>query len=354
MPAGWVQGAGALLGVGESIAGNSAAASAAKANNANAAELSGAQNTMLNQAQSVANQPFVPYTGQLTAPMSGNQQQANTLASQAAATQAGQADVNSATGLLGSEQPWNQQTEQQYANPYTQDVINAGLAQQNKSYLQSLAQQQTGTAATDSFGNARNAIEESNLTAANTLNAATLTTNDNANAYNAALQAWQSNNQAKNQAANAYLAAGNDVTNMTSDQISDLLKTGNVAQVISQTNLTNQYNQFLRQQGWSAQQLQPLISAVSAAKGGTTQSAPVQSNIGNQILGLGSTIAGLFGGSGSSTPASSGMFGTSDASQAALGGVAYNAVAGQTSIPSYTPTLNLGQYQVTGPLTGGT
>lgn len=306
MPAGWVEAGAAVIGAGESIASNQSAQSAANKNNAAASTLQGAQNTMLNQAETVANQPFQAYTGQMTAPMSGNEQQGYSLASQNAIENQGGADVTAGTNLLASEQPWNASTEATYANPYTNAVTNAALGQQNKSYLQSMAAQQTGEGASSSFGNSRNAIAEADLTANNTLNTATLTATNNAAAYNSAMQAWSADNQAKTSAATAYMNAGNDVTQMNSSQVSDLMKTGGVAQAISQTDLSNQYAQFMRQQGWSANQLGSLMTAVGTAKGNGQVSAPVQSNVGNSLLGLGSTVAGLFGGgstgSGSSLP----------------------------------------------------
>lgn len=324
MPAGWVEAGAAVLGAGESIMSNNSAKSAANQNNAAASTLQGAQNTMLNQAESVANQPFQAYTGTLTAPLAGNQQQAVSQASTNAIEQPGQADVTAGTNLLGSEQPWNASTAQTYMNPYTQDVTDAALAQQNKSYLQSMAQQQTGAGASDSFGNSRNAIAEADLTANNSLNTATLTASNNAAAYSSAMQAWQADNTAKTSAATAYMNAGNDVTNMNNSQIQDLLQTGGVAQVTAQTNLSNQYAQFMRQQGWSAQQLQSLIQGVGTAKGNAQVSPAVQSNVGNSLLGLGSTLAGLSGGG------SSGGGSTNSSNPGNLGGSSPTAPPGST------------------------
>lgn len=301
MPAGWVTAAAAAVDAGESISANNSAKGAASANNTTNSTVAGAQDQMLNQAESVANQPFVAYTGTMTAPMSGNQQQAYSLAGSNAIEQAGQGDVQQGTNLLASEQPWNEATESTYANPYTQDVTNAALANQNKSYLQSMAQLQTGEGASSSFGNSRDAIQEADLTANNTLNVGTTTANSNAASYNAAMSAWQADNSAKTSAATAYMNAGSDITNMNNSDIQDLLQTGGVSQVIAQTDLSNQYAQFMRQQGWSAQQLQSLVQGVGTAKGNAQVSAPVQSNVGNALLGLGSTVAGLYGGGSPST-----------------------------------------------------
>lgn len=327
MPAGWVTAGAAAIGAGESIAGNQAAAGAQKANNANNAIVSGAQNTMLGQAEGIANTPFTPYSGTMAAPLSSNEQQGVSLASSTAAGGVAQGDVAQGTSLLASEQPWSAATEAKYASPYTNAVEQAALANQNQSYLKSLSGLQAGEGGTDSFGNARNAIAEADLTSQNNLNVGTLTANLNQQAYDSAIQTWQADNQMKTAAANAYMNAGNDITQMTSDQISDLMKTGGVQQVTAQTGLTDAYNEFLRQQGWSANQLGSLISAVSASKGGP-QAAPVQSNIGNQLLGLGSTLAGLWGG-GSSTSSYASGAGSVDSQLGGWESSTNNAIANQ-------------------------
>lgn len=306
---------------------NNKAASTAKANNANAQQIGAAQNTMLNDAQQIANQPFTPYTGTLTAPMSGNEQAGYSQALNVANAGAAQADNTKAVNAIDqvSANPWNASTAQTYMNPYTQQVTDAAIANQNKSYLTSLAGLKENAAGSSAFGGGRNAIAESNLTATNAMNIGTLTANSNAAAYDNAFQKWQGDNQMKLNAANAYEAAGQDVTAMNSTQIADLMKTGGVAQAISQTDLSNQYGQFLRQQGWSAQQLQSLIGAVGTAKGSPAQTAPVQTNTANQLLGLGSTIAGLAGGGSSSANAFAGT-------TLAPGGYnAYNANNGPTA-----------------------
>lgn len=302
MPAGWVEAAAAVVGAGESIASNQSAKSAAAKNNAASAGLQGAQNTMLNNAQTIANQPFQAYTGTLTAPLTGNEQAGYSLAAKAATNGVAQGDNEKATGLVDqvAGNGWNADIAGKYMNPYTKSVTDASIAASNKSYLQNLAGLKTNQAGSGAFGGGRAAVATSNLTANQNMNVGSLTATGNANAYDEAIKTWQTDNSTKLAAANAYEQAGQDVTNMTSQQISDLMKTGGVAQVVNQTDLANQYAQFMRQQNWSASQLGSLISAVGSAKGSPAQTPAIQSNTANQLLGLGSTVAGLFGG-GSST-----------------------------------------------------
>jgi hypothetical protein len=331
VPAGWVSAGVAVLGAAENMDANSKAASAAKKNNAGAAQLAGAQGSMLNQAEAVSQQPFTPYTGTLTAPLSGNEQQGVSLASRTATDGTAQGLNTKANSLIdqvgGSN--WNADTAAKYMNPYTQAVTDSSIANANKTYLQNLSGIQTGEAGSSAFGGSRGAIQEAELAGQHELNVGSLTATGNANAYDSAMKAWSADNTTKLNAADAYNRSGMDVTNMTSQQISDLMKTGGVQQVVAQTDLANQYGQFLRQQGWSANQLNSLINAVGTAKGSITQQAPVQSNTANQLLGLGSTIAGLFGGGSSSAGGNSGVP-TGDVT----GGITYSdPMAGMTSAP---------------------
>jgi hypothetical protein len=302
MPAGWVAAAASAVSAGESIAGNMSAQGATNQNNQTQTNVANAQNQMLGQASQVANQPFVAYTGQLTAPMSANEQQGNTMASNVANNQVAQGDVAQGTALTAdvANNGFSQSTIQNYMNPYTQDVTNNAITAANRSYAQNLSTLNENAAQSNAFGGSGNAIEAGELAGQNQLNVANVTANNDSAAYTAAVGAWNQDNQTKLAAANAYNAAGQDITQMDSTQISDLMKTGGVAQGIAQTNLSNQYAQFMRQQNWSASQLQPLIQSVGTAKGNAAVSPAVQSNVGNQLLGLGSTVAGLFGGSSGS------------------------------------------------------
>jgi hypothetical protein len=346
MPAGWVAAAGAVVSAGESVASNQAAKSANAKNNANNAVLSGAQNTMLNDAQSIANQPYTPYSGTLTAPMSGNEQQGYSMASSVANSGVAQGDNAAAVGQINAvaNNPWNANTAKTYMNPYTQQVTDNAISNQNKSYLESLSGLKEQGAGSDAFGGGRNAIAESNLAATNNQNIGTLTAQSDANAYNTAFSQWQGDNNMKLAAAKSYEDAGQDVTNMNSTQIADLMKTGGVAQVISQTDLSNQYGQFLRQQGWSANQLQSLIGAVGSDKGSPAQTAPIQSNIGNQLLGLGSTVAGLYGGGTSSAGS---VYGSGAPTSADISGDTAGATTGANDLsnttidPGATPTADI-------------
>lgn len=309
MPAGWVAGGVAGAGALENIFGNNSANDAVKANNKQAGIVNQATDTMLSEAQQVANQPYVPYTGEYGAPLSSNQGQAVALASKDANAGTGQGLVEQGVNEINQEANNNftPQNIAKYENPYTSSVVANEIEQANRSYDQSVGQAKIHDAQSSAFGGSGTAIEMGELAGQNQLNIGQLTATGYSNAYNAAVNAWQADNQRMSSAAQSYEQAGGDITQMNSNDIQQLLQTGGAAQAVAQTNLTGQYNEFLRQQGWSANQLQTLINGVGVAGKSTQQINPqYQSNVANSLLGLGSTLAGLYGGgffnSSSSTP----------------------------------------------------
>ena len=319
MPAGWVQAGVAVIGAGESIAANQAAGKAAEKNAAYNESNQQAGETLNTKAMDVANQPFVAYDKPMTAPLSGNQRSAIDTAKSFANSDIPQADNASATGILNSieNNPWSADQANKWTNPYTEQVINPALAQSNKSYLENLSKL-NANGAPGSFGNGRNAVMASNLTAAHNLDDASLTANLSSTAYDKALSGVPNDQKTKLATAAAYEAAGQDITKMTGEQIQSLLATGNVEQVTNQAGMSAQYNEFIRQQGWSANQLNPLISAVKGGSANTNVQAKPASNVANQLLGLGSTLAGLWGGGASGgsgfDPNGTGSYGSVDQS----------------------------------------
>lgn len=300
MPAGWVAGASALAGAAENMSANNEARKTSDKNNATAAQLAGAQGAMLTQAEQVAQQPFQAYTGDLTAPLAGNQQQGLSMASKTATDGVAQGLSQQGTSLLDQvgSSTWNSDTAQKYMNPYSSAVTDKAIEEANRGYLQNLSGLQTREAGSGAFGGGRGAIQEAELAGTHNRDIGSLRASGNANAYDSAMKAWQADNQTKLQAANAYQQAGQDVTRMNSQQIQDLMQTGGVARVVAQTNLSNQYDQFMRQQNWSADRLNTLINAYGVTKGSTSQTQRPASNTTNQLLGLASTVAGIYGGGG--------------------------------------------------------
>lgn len=274
------------------------------------APLAGAQNTLYSDAEQIAATPYTPYTGQQVADLSANQVKANTQAADETTNNEAQDYINKAGGqadfIAGNQ--WNTSTANKYMNPYTQDVTNVALNQENQAYAKQLNANNSSAASTGAFGGDRAALTNVGTTGQHLQAQGNIEAEGNANAYASAQQAWQADNQRASSAATAYQNSGNDITNMNSSQIKDLLATGGADQAVQQMKLTTGYNNYLDQRSWATNQLAPLESAAGRTP---TLAATQPTNYASSLVGVGSALAGYFGSQGSSNNNSNPFSGTS-------------------------------------------
>jgi hypothetical protein len=212
-------------------------------------------------------------------------------------------------------------------NPYTQNVTAYAQKQLNQAYGNVQNAADLNAASSGAFGGDRAALTKANNAGEYELQSGTLAANNQANAYNSAIQAWQADNNRALGAAQSYQQSGNDITNMNAQQIKDLLATGGVAQATQQMQLNANYNNYLDQRGWAANQLQPLLSATS---GRGTPAGVTPPNTASDLLGIGSALAGYYGSTyqDPSTQATNNM-----------GGFAQQSTNALTGIGNYDPSL---------------
>jgi hypothetical protein len=265
------------------------------------APLQNANAQMYSAAENIANTPYTAYTGQQVAPITANQEQAILAAGQNATNNEAGKDIAQSESLAGqiAANGWNTATAAKYMNPYTQNVTNVAQQQLNKQYATTIAGQNAAAASQGAFGGDRATLNNAATTGEYLTSSANTAAINQANAYNAAIQTWQADNNRMNTAAQSYQASGNDITQMNASQIKDLLATGGVEQATQQMKLNADYNDYLDQRGWAATELQPLISATS---GKGTPAAPPSVNTASDLLGMGSALAGYFGSNTNSDP----------------------------------------------------
>jgi len=124
-------------------------------------------------AQNVANTPFTPFTGQMVAPLTAMQNQAGQMFGNIATNQTGSAAANSGVsalnGVLGYK-PTNVAGQtvntgllsntdlSPYMNPYTNDVINATIAQQERAREMAQTGDAQSASAAGAFGGSRSGV----------------------------------------------------------------------------------------------------------------------------------------------------------------------------------------------------
>jgi hypothetical protein len=270
---------------------------AMKAQKGAIAPLQQANATAYSKAESIANTPYTPYTGTQVAPISGSQQQGITQAKTAATDGRASGDIAQSENLAGqiAGNSWNSATAQKYMNPYTKNVTDVAQKQLNQQYANTIAGQDARATSQNAFGGDRAALTNANTTGQYLNESGNLAATNQAKAYDSAFHTWQADNARANTAASAYRASGNDITQMNSAQIKDLLATGGIEQATQQMDLNSKYNNYLDQRGWAANQLQPLLQATGNK--GTPAAVPT-ANKASDLVGIASSLAGYFGSSG--------------------------------------------------------
>lgn len=268
---------------------------------------------------------LTPYTGQLTAGFTPTQTQAQGILSGVATDPTYAANnnsaVNSVQGILGN--PANTTVTPQtlagtdlspYLNPYTNDVINNSISQNERArQIANVNDNQKATAA-GAFGGDRSAVlnaqtndaydrnNQTNIAALNQANyqqaqaGATTDINNNLNAQQSTINDTLAGRTQQLGAAGDLVAANNNGLNLATQQGGILGAVGDAQQQQQQTELTNAYQAYMAGQQLTVTQQQLLNSALGLI--------PNQQTVNSSGSGTSQTttnpgIAGILGGLGS-------------------------------------------------------
>jgi hypothetical protein len=253
-----------------------------------------ARNFALSRARDLVTRPYQRYEGQRVAGLSGNEQQAGTIARES--TGEAQGLVRKGVEQLDNMDEFSGDTVKKYMNPYTEGVVDVALRKNKEAYLDNVNSLNAKSASIGAFGGDRATQLQSQAEKNYLQNAGDITATGYDQAYKEAISTWQGDNNRRIASAEAYRAAGNDLTNMNSQQISDLMRTGGAGRAIDQLNLDVGYSDFVENRDWETNNLQPLLQLVGATKGNTGTYPGGSAGNAGQVIGAISAIAGFFGG----------------------------------------------------------
>jgi hypothetical protein len=278
-----------------------AAKSAGSQNTQDAPWLQDAQQFAVNRSREIADRSYQPYNRERVAGQTDNERSAGNLAALGSDNNvAARRNLGAAEGqvdeLAGSD--WNAETMGKYMNPYVQGVIDPVQREAKRGYSDDLAALRARATSMNAFGSERSTMLESNLNRNYKQQVEDINTKGHAAAFTAAMQGWQADNQRRATAADAYRAVGGDISRLNTQQITDLMRTGQAERLLEQAELDFDYDQFIEERDWDIDNLQPLLASIGTAKGGnvtTTRTEPKADKLGT-ILGAAGTLIGYFGG----------------------------------------------------------
>lgn len=292
-----------------------------------------ARTTLLNRATELASRPYQGYSGERVAGLSGNEMMAMDRAARGDSESRQYYDKagRMIDDVAGSE--FNADTQKKYMDPYIKNVVDVALRNEKEAYSQGQNELKGRLATMGAFGGDRGTLLEAQGRGEHLQAVGDITTRGYSQAFSDAFSRWQSDNDRKLRASQAYESVGGDISRLNNDQIANLMQTGGADRVIRQLQNDVMYSAFIERRDWDVTNLQPLLQAVSAS-GESSPAAMPQStaNAAGETIGAISSIIGYFGSRNGGGGSNYGMSGTGYSSGGAPGGTYYGAGGG--SVPN--------------------
>lgn len=262
----------------------------------------GAYSNLISQAQGVAATPYVPYTGELVAPVNpqestgigGVNQYANfSLPSSLAGLNYAQA----------ASQPITSGQIQQYESPFTQQVVNSTQQQFDLQNAQQQAQLTGNAIAQGALGGNRTGVAAANLANAQQTAQAPVIAGLENTGYQTGLNTALTEQQAQLMGAYGISGIGQAAQNALETGAGQQIGAGQLEQTTQQAQDTAAYQQYLNQLAYpfqTSQWLAGIEGSIGPQMGGsgTAQTTGPAPSLLSQIGGLGSLATGLGGSSG--------------------------------------------------------
>lgn len=262
------------------------------------ANVSAAYNSLIEQAQTTAAQPYEAYSGDRVADMTPEQLQSmgqiQTMGNIA------QPYIGEGAGYMrDSAVPVTEQALQPYMNPYQQQVIDATLARTAQADTQAQNQVTGNAALRGALGGDRAGIAQAELYGQQKLARDQTVAGLNQSNYTQALNAWQAEQARKAQTGFGISSLGTVAQNAEMQRLMAQLGIGDKQQQQNQSEMNVPYQNFLEQRAYpfqTSQWLAQLLGSATPALGSTTTTTgPKPSPLGS-IIGAATTAAGVMTG----------------------------------------------------------
>lgn len=252
---------------------------------------------LLNMGNQLAAQPYANYPGQTVANLTPDQLEAQQMTEQN--VNAAQPDLNQAQNLYSQAgQGFNQNTFNQYMNPYQNDVVqgltNASNTNFNQNVMPQLNSQFIGSG---TYGGSRNAQILSQAAVQNQQNLDSQIANTESTGYQNAMNSYQTGTNQQIASAQGLGSLAGQINNSNLTNESALNAAGQQEQNQNQTSLNSAYNNFQQQQEYPYQQLGFLSGLLSNNQAeipySSNTSATTPVNTTNPLTTLGASVGGL-------------------------------------------------------------
>lgn len=265
--------------------------------------------TLLSQAQNVANTPYQAYGGEGVAGV--NPEQYSGISGINSYANAAQPAIQTAEGMAtAAASPITAAQIQNYENPYTQQVVDSTQAQFNNENAQQNQGVISNAAAQGALGGNRVGVAEANLANQQQLAQAPVIAGLESSGYTQGVNTALTEQQALASGAYSLGNLGVSGQNAGLTGANAQVGAGSLEQQTQQAQDTYNYQQYLNQLAFPYQQLgweSGIDTGVGSQMGGTSQTTAPPPNQLAQYLGLGVAGAGMFAAPAGGTSAAAGL-----------------------------------------------
>lgn len=257
--------------------------------------------SLFNEAKSLAQNEYQPYSGPRIQGRSNNEKQAGALATANAGKYT--SDIDSARGLIdGGTKSWTDEgVADSYINPYTKGVTDIAAREVEKRNKERVAERGAKAVQAGAFGGMAHGFQESqnDLNLDQTISDTYL--RGGSDAWNSGYNAFSGDMSRKLQGGAAKAGVATTEQSVDTQDMNSLLSTGSLERGIDQAALDTAYGDFREQREWPYKQLNFALGALAGApyevqESSTTTGTQLvpQSGALQTAAGLGLTGAGIY------------------------------------------------------------
>jgi hypothetical protein len=203
---------------------------------------------------------------------------------------------------------WLDADREAYMNPYAEAALEPSARKLREEGARDIRDAGSRSAMSGAFGGSRATLLETETAKNTNQNLSDLYTEGFAKNYEDAYSKFEGDRDNWRQIADQYRNLGGDTQQSIVTEMDALLKTGGLDRALRQAGINFDYAEFKEARDWDAENLKPLLEALSRAPHSSSTSSTGESTKQagggglSDILGLASTVVGLYTGMGGKNP----------------------------------------------------
>ena len=272
--------------------------------------LEDASQEAVGKAKGIADRPYTPYDKPFVAPLSSDEQAGIDLQREQGSSY--QPIFNKAEDAADSANTsWLNADQGAYMSPFADAALEPGARKLREQGTKNIRDAGSSAAMADAFGGSRATLLQTETAKNNTQAISDYYAEGFQKNYEDAYQKFNSDRENFRSMADEYRGLGKDTQDAIHTEVASLMENGALSRNLEQMGIGFDYKQFQEARDWDVSNLQPLLEVLGGVPHSSTSTGSGSDSGGGggigDILGLASTVVGLFGGKKAASKGIGGM-----------------------------------------------